>query len=319
MQIPTLVRGALVAVLALFLSVPADAQGGGGGGRGGRRGGAPGGAPRSPGGGANRNNPNDTAEGDEAKTPGGMEVGSLETLRKLEISWRSMRISPPKAGEQAAKDPLQAALDQSSLPPESRTPRPTVVWFAAAEPDSALEHTLFGSDDLRIAAQYFDCVKVVLADVEPADLRAKYAKTTPAFIFFDAGAKETGRLPSPAGPKPILAQMAKAANPHFKKSLTDLVAKYLDFLKKFDKAAARYDAAVKDLKEAEAKDAEASTERTKAEVKKAFDAVNKIKLERERLGDEEKTLLKAELKGDPYAKPAAKPEAKPEAKEPTKS
>ena len=310
-------RGALIASMVVLVAGLADAQRGGGGG--GRRGGAPGGAPRNPGAGGARGgaNPNDLGDPGETKTPGGMEVGSLDTLRKLDITWRYLRLPPTKTGQAPAKDPLQAALDQSALPAEARNPRPTVVWLTAAEPDSALETTLFGSDDLRIAAQYFDCVKVFFSEIEPAELRAKYGKAPPVFVFFDASAKETGRLAAPGGPKPILAQMVKAANPHLKRSLTDLVAKYLDFLKRFDKTAAKFDAASKELREAEAKDAESSNDKTKADVKRAFDAVNKIKLERERLGDEERALLKIELKVDPYAKPAPPKDAAP-SKDPAK-
>ena len=303
-------RGVVIASMVLLVADMAEAQRGGGG----RRGGAPGGAPRNPGGGGNRGggNPNDLGDRDDNVTPGGTEVGSLETLRKLEITWRHLRLASPKAGQAPDRNPLQVALDQSALPAEARNPRPIVVWLTSAEPDAALESTLLGSDDLRVAAQYFDCVKVFFNDIEPAELRAKYGKAPPVFVFFDAAAKETGRLASPAGPKPILAQMVKAANPHLKRSLTDLVAKYLEFLKRFDKTAVKFDAASKALRQAEAKDAESSNDKTKADVKKAFDAVNKIKLEHERLGDEEKALLKIELKVDPYAKPAApKDPAKP--------
>lgn len=313
--------GRVFAVLFLLGCVVevADAQGGGRGGRGGAgRGAAPrggnNGGPRNPG----RDGGDDASEGENGppKTPGGTEVGSLETVRKLDVTWRYLRLKPtvdPKAAadpQAPAKDPLQATFDQSATPAEARNPRPAVVWFCAAESDPVLEQRLFGSDEFRVAAQFFDCVKIVHADIEPAAVRAKYGKTAPTFVFLDAGAKETGRVSSPDGPKTLLAQMFKAAAPHFKKPLNETVTKYLDWLKRFDKTAVKFAAAAKELAAAEAKDLEAPSDRNKADVKRLQGELNKLKLERERQNDEERALLKLELKVDPYAKPEAKPDPK---------
>ncbi len=219
-----------------------------------------------------------------------------------------MRRLPTSSNDGYGKtiQPLSALFDQSSLPVEARTPRPAVVWFLSSEPDVKTAKKMFDDTDVAIAARYFDCVKIYVEDIESPAERARYAKVVPTIIFMDAGAKETGRLTGTSAPGDILRQMNKAANVHFKKSLTDHVAKYGEFLKRFDKLDGKLQDVQQELKDHEEHVIKHPCDRAKNGIKECNEEIGTMRVDRDKLLVEEKALLKVELKADPFAKPVEK-------------
>jgi hypothetical protein len=238
----------------------------------------------------------------ELKTPSGKPLKSAETVQKYNLDWTLKNLaSPPTDKPNVKDDPLRALLDQSWLPAEARYLRPTMVWFCNQEPDAELNKRLFGTDEAALAARYFDCFKIFVEDIESKEDLRRYAKTLPAIYFFDAGAKETGRLIGSGEAPAVYREMAKAANVWFKKPLTPLVLKYGEFLKTFDEFAEGAGKLKLSLEQHELLEATSPSDKLAATIKMERAQLEASQKEREKLVAEEKAILNAELKGDPYA------------------
>lgn len=231
-------------------------------------------------------------------------VRSEETAQRLEIEW-SMRKLPTAASDGYGRStlPLGALFDQSQLPAADRTPRPAIVWFLSAEPNVKLEKKLWDDEAVGAASRFFECVKIFVEDIDSKADRDRYAKTVPTVVFLDAGGAETGRLSGQFAPADAYRQMAKAAGVYFKKSLGELVVKYSDFLKRFDKVEGKIKDAQDDVRENEDHLVKHPCDRAKSAIKEAKDELVGLRKDREKLLKEEKGILQVELKADPFAKP----------------
>lgn len=238
-------------------------------------------------------------------TAGGKSVSSPETAKRLTIDW-SMRRLPTSANEGYGRtvQPLSMLFDQSELSPAARTPRPAMVFFTSQEPNPKLEKRLFDDEELAIASRYFDCVKIYVEDIESKADRERYAKTTPTIIFLDAGAKEVSRISGEASKGDVLRQMAKAANVHFKKSLSSHIDAYKAFIKRFDKVEGKLLDTKEELKGHEEHIVKHPCDRAKNAIKECNEEIETMTADRDKLLAEEKQLLTVALKADPYAKPA---------------
>jgi hypothetical protein len=211
------------------------------------------------------------------------------------------------SGYGRAIQPLAKLFDQSHLPADQRILRPAMVWFLPEEPDQKAAKRMFDDENVAIGARYFDCVKIFVNDIESKAELEKYAKTVPTIIFFDAGAKEVGRLSGDGiGKSDVFRMMQKAANVHLKKSLADHVAKYSEFLKRLDKVQGKINDARTDLKENEEHMVKHPCERAKNAIKECTAEIETLSKDGEKLTKEESLLLKPELKADPFAVAAGK-------------
>lgn len=205
--------------------------------------------------------------------------------------------------------PLAALFDQSHLPADQRFPRPAMVWFGPDDPNPKLARRMFDDESVAVAARYFDCVKIFTGDIEAKEDRERYCKSSPTIIFFDAGAKEVGRLSGEGFSKgDVYRMMQKAANVHFKKSLADLVSKYTEFLKRFDKVQGKVAEARDDVSFNEEHMVTHPCDRARKAIGEANAELATLEKDSEKLKAEEDALLKAELKADPFA--ASEPEPK---------
>lgn len=245
----------------------------------------------------------------EYRTPSGKVVKSSDAVQKFTFDWTLRNLSsPPTDKPNVVGDPLRALLDQSWLPADARTPRPTIVWFASQEPDPKAAERMFGSDEVGAAARYFDCIKIFVEDVESKADRLRYAKTVPTLYFFDAGAHESSRVAGGvSGPGEVYRHMTKAAGVHFKRPLPDLVAKYVDYVRRLDEVAGRREVVSREIKDADAADLLKPSEKLKEVLKKLRAEEAALEKRKEKLDEEERALLAVEFKADPYAPPPAKP------------
>jgi hypothetical protein len=237
----------------------------------------------------------------EIKTPSGKLVKSGETLERMTPTWTLKSLDfPPTDKPKIVGDPLRTLIDQSYLPPDYRFPRPTIVWFTKQEPDPKAELQLFGTDEIGIAARWFDCFKIFVEDIGSKEDRLRYAKSTPTIYFFDSAARQTGRLTA-CSAGDVMREMVKAANVHFKRPLGTLTSKYAEFLERFDDVAGRQARLGNDQRDLDRADLERPSEKTKAQLKKVRDELADLERRRVKLDEEEKALLTVEFKFDPYA------------------
>lgn len=201
--------------------------------------------------------------------------------------------------------PLEAVFDQSRLPADQRLVRPAMVWFLDDDPDAKLARRMFDDESVAIASRYFDCVKMFVGDLESKEDREKYCKVVPTVVFFDASAKEVGRLSGAGVSKSdVYRMMQKAADAHFKRTLAATVAKYAEFLRRFDKHQGKIDEAREDVTFNEEHMVTHPCERAKKAIAEATAELATLEKDAEKLKAEEASLLKVELKSDPFAPPA---------------
>lgn len=199
--------------------------------------------------------------------------------------------------------PLSALFDRSDLPGGSDDVRPAMIWFSKLEADPKIEKRFFDSMEVAIASRWFHCVRIYIDDIESKKERERLLDLGPSVVFLDANGREVTRVVGAHASSPLIySAMQKASAPDFKKPLTSLVEIYGAFLKRFDKVQGK----VADL-EFEIQDGQAHLMKHdcapgRKRLKEDEEAMKPLVVERDKLLDEEKGLLKVELK-------TAKPEA----------
>ena len=193
--------------------------------------------------------------------------------------------------------PLSAMFDRSDLPGAEREARPAMIWFSKLEPDPKLEKRMFDSYELAVAARWFDCVRIYVDDIESKADRDRYAKISPSIIFLDGSGREVTRLAGTGISSPLLySAMQKSWSDDFKRPLSAMVERYTAFLKRFDKVQG-------DVSDLEMKIADGLAHIMKhdcapgrKQLKENEEDIKPLIVERDKLLDEEKTLLKPEWK-----------------------
>jgi len=211
-----------------------------------------------------------------------------------------------RAGYADTMLPLSALFDRSDLPSNGVEAKPAMIWFSSLTPDEKLEKRLFDSMEVAVAARYFNCVRIYVEDIDSKADRERYAKIMPAIVFLDTSGHEVTRITGNGTSSPIVfGGMQKATAADFKKSLADLVASYTAFLKKFDKVQG-------DVNELEAEIlagmdhvAKHDCANGRKKLKEDQDEMKPLQAKLEKLLDEEKSLLKPELKTAPKGKETA--------------
>jgi hypothetical protein len=175
--------------------------------------------------------------------------------------------------------------------------KPALVWFTSLNPDEKAEKRLFDSWEVAVASRYFTCVKIYADDIESKADRERYAKVVPTLILFDGAGREVTRVvgSGPSSPN-VYSAMQKAAEPTFKKSLGSLVETYSAFLKRFDKVAGQVSQLeaeiIDDLDHTSKHDCAPGRKK----LKEHQEEIKPLVVERDKLLDQEKSLLKPDLK-----------------------
>jgi hypothetical protein len=193
--------------------------------------------------------------------------------------------------------PLGALFDRSDLPGPDREARPAMIWFSMLEPNEKLEKRLFDNYDIAVASRWFDCVRIYVDDIESKADRDRYAKVAPTIVFLDGSGREVTRLAGASVSSPqVYEAMQKAAAPDFKKPLPTLVEKYSAFLKRFDKVQGRVTDLEVDILAGQEHIMKHDCATGRKQLKEDEEAVKPLRVERDKLLDEEKSLLKPEPK-----------------------
>lgn len=202
-----------------------------------------------------------------------------------------------RAGYADSVLPLSALFDNSDLPDAQPDRRPAMIWFSKLEPDEKLEKRMFDNIDVAIASRWFHCVRIYVDDIESKGDREKYAKVVPTVIFLDASGREIRRLSGTgiSGPN-VFGAMQKASEQDFKKPLTALVKGYADFLKKFDKVQGDVSELEQAIVDGLAHIAKHDCAPGRKRLKEDEEAIKPLQVERDKLLEDEKSLLKPELK-----------------------
>jgi hypothetical protein len=193
--------------------------------------------------------------------------------------------------------PLSALFDRSDLPGAATEVRPAMIWFSKLEPDEKLEKRMFDSFDVAVAARWFDCVRIYVDDIESKADRERYAKVSPSIIFLDGSGREVTRLAGTAISSPLVySAMQKASAPDFKKPLVSMVASYTSFLKEFDKVQGKVSNLEVEINNGLAHIAKHDCAPGRKQLKEDEEEIKVLQVERDKLLEKEKTLLKPELK-----------------------
>jgi hypothetical protein len=193
--------------------------------------------------------------------------------------------------------PLSALFDRSDLPDSEREARPAMVWFSKLDADQKLEKRMFDSMEVAVASRWFDCVRIYVEDIESKADREKYAKVAPSIILIDGSGREVAKLAGTSISSPqVYGAMQKAAAPTFKKPLTAMVDRYRGFLKKFDEVQGRVTDLETQIAEGLAHIAKHDCAPGRKRLKEDEDEIKPLQVQRDKLLEEEKGLLKPELK-----------------------
>ena len=193
--------------------------------------------------------------------------------------------------------PLSALFDRSDLPGAEPNVRPGMIWFSKLETDEKLEKRLFDNFDVAVASRWFNCVRIYVDDIESKADREKYAKIAPSIIFLDPSGKEVTRLAGTSVSSPqVYSAMQKASEPAYRKALTALVSQYGVFLKKFDKVQSKVADLEQQVADGLAHIAKHDCAPGRKQLKEDEEALKPLQVERDKLLEEEKVLLKPSLK-----------------------
>jgi hypothetical protein len=198
-------------------------------------------------------------------------------------------------------------LPLSALFEGAEETKPSIVWFTTLNADDKLERRLFDSWEVAVASRYFNCVKIYVDDIESKADRDRYAKVAPTIIVLDGSSHEVAKMAGSAPSSPVVyAAMQKASTPTFKKPLSALVETYGSFLKRFDKVQGQ----VAQLEGQIADDLDHTSKHDCAPGRKMLkehqDEIKPLTVERDKLLEQEKTLLKPELKSKETAEASSK-------------
>jgi hypothetical protein len=224
--------------------------------------------------------------------PGGSKTASTEAAKRLAIEWQARQLPRVvRAGYTDTMLPLGALFESDGAK------KPAMVWFTSVEPDEKAEKRLFDNWDVAIGARYFNCVKIYVDDIESKALREKYAGAGNTVVFLDDAGREVGRVSGTGGGSSgVYASMQKAAAVDYKKPLTALVQTYSDFLKRFDKVQGKVANLEADVADDLAHISRHDCAPGRKQLKEHEEDLKPLQAERDKLLEQEQSLLKPEVK-----------------------
>jgi hypothetical protein len=234
-------------------------------------------------------------------TPGGGRVHSTETAKRLEINWQTRQLPRMyREGYDPTALPLAALFDRGDVSGQHEA-KPAMVFFSSLKVDEKLEKKMFDNLEVAVAARWFDCVRIYTDDIDTKAEREAYTKVVPLVIFLDGAGREVartgGNATTAAG---IYAAMQKTAGVDFATSLVSMVEKYSAFLRKLDKVQTQVSDLERELLDDVQHVAQHDCPMGRKQLKAHEEELKPATAERDKLLEQEKALLKPELK-----KPAA--------------
>jgi hypothetical protein len=228
---------------------------------------------------------------------GGGKVQATETAQRLQISWQVRQLPREyRDGYGATALPLAALFDRSDLPGK-REVKPAMVYFSRLTLDEKGEKRMFDSMEVAVAARWFDCVRIYVDDIEDKAAREEWSKSSSIIVFLDGSGKEVTRLAgNSVTASAVYSAMQKAAAPDFKNPLPAMVDKYSAFLRKFDKIQSKVTGLEADIQDDIAHIAKHDCAPGRRRLKENEDELKPLRNERDKLLEDEKVLLKPELK-----------------------
>ena len=175
--------------------------------------------------------------------------------------------------------------------------KPALVWFTTVNPDEKSEKRLFDSWEVAVASRYFTCVKIYADDIESKADRERYAKVLPTVILFDGAGREVTRVVGTGTSSPnVYAAMQKASESTFKKPLHSLVDIYSAFLKRFDKVQGQVSKLEADIIDDLDHTSKHDCAPGRKILKEHQEEIKPLVVERDKLLEQEKSLLNPDLK-----------------------
>lgn len=209
-------------------------------------------------------------------------------MRQLPRSYRE--------GYDATALPLGALFDRRDLGGQ-REVKPAMILFSPLKLDEKLEKKMFDNLEVAVAARWFDCVRIYTDDIDTKAERDAYGKIVPLVVFLDGSGREVTRVGgNAAAAVGVYAAMQKAAGVDFANPLAGMVDKYSAFLRKLDKVQTQVSDLERELLDDMQHVAQHDCPMGRKSLKAHEEELKPVTAERDKLLEQEKVLLKPELK-----------------------
>ena len=191
------------------------------------------------------------------------------------------------------------------FPQLAATNSPSIVWFQDVSDDQTIKKidgAIMGNEKVGIALKRFNCFRVNVLDMPEGELKKKYLKQTPAFLFFDPSAKLIKKVHGKRATS--LSSVNKLIEYTWDKSFTLPIKKFAKMYKGILDAFDKYEVKLQSVQKDRAKLDERPNPSVERKVKKEEEA---LAAQRKGIEDNEQEIL-----GACQLKPEFMPEETPE-------
>jgi hypothetical protein len=205
-------------------------------------------------------------------------MAKLIDIRWADVEWPESEV----AGYGKQKNTTFRALIEKA---NQRGVKPSVIYVSKDMDEKTLakrESMMFGADDVAIGTQFFHCFRLAAKDVPDAELKAQFAKTAPVLLFLDTEANVVAELAGTFDSRGVLKSLDKTYGTHYAGKLTSQVDKFLDWVKRYEKAEDKVADVTKRVEDIEGRMAKSPSDTLKKSLEE----------ERTKLGDASRELAK---------------------------